>query len=82
VKEKLVKFGMIGTGAVAQAIASRLVGAGHPVTLSSRHGPASLQDTLKSLVVGVMSWRRARWPRAGGVQGGANGWPGCRVTYF
>ena len=44
-----MRFGMIGAGAVAQAISGHLVAAGHPVTLAGRHGPVGLQDTIARL---------------------------------
>lgn len=43
------KVGIIGAGAIGQALARQFVGAGYSVVLSNRRGPASLTDAVRQL---------------------------------
>ena len=44
-----MKFGTIGAGTIAQALARHLVTAGHPVVLSNSRGPSTLKDVVANL---------------------------------
>ncbi|MDY7562569.1 NAD(P)-binding domain-containing protein [Pseudomonas sp. 10B1] len=44
-----MKFGFIGSGRVAQAVAKYLVAAGHQVLMSNSRGPGSLSDIIHQL---------------------------------
>lgn len=44
-----MKFGTIGAGTIAQAIAHHLVTGGHRVTLSNSRGPSTLDDVVSDL---------------------------------
>lgn len=46
-------IGIIGAGAMAQALAVRLLAGGHTVVLSNRRGPASLDDVVAGLGPGA-----------------------------
>jgi len=48
-----VTIGILGGGAIAQALATRLVAGGFTVLLSNRRGPDSLRDVVASLGPGV-----------------------------
>ncbi|MFD4639475.1 NADPH-dependent F420 reductase [Lentzea sp. NPDC058436] len=83
-----MRFGTIGAGAVAQAIARHLVSAGHEVTLSNSRGP----DTLLDVVAGLGPSARAGtveeaaaadvvflavpWPLVGDALAGLSSWDG------
>ena len=44
-----MKLGIIGAGSLAQAVARRVIAAGHSVVLSNRHGPATLRGIVARL---------------------------------
>lgn len=46
-------IGIIGAGAIAQALARRLIAAGYPIILSNRRGPASLEPVVADLGPGA-----------------------------
>src|ERR1700726_2329382 len=44
-----MKYGTIGAGTIAQALARHLIAAGHPVTLSNSRGPDTLTDLITDM---------------------------------
>lgn len=50
-----MKYGVIGAGKVALAIARKLLAQGHEVALASRRGPAALADTVDALGAGAQA---------------------------
>ena len=44
-----MKIGIIGAGAIGQAVAKQVVTAGHEALLSNSHGPDSLRDVVREL---------------------------------
>jgi predicted dinucleotide-binding enzyme len=44
-----MKYGTIGAGTIAQALARHLIGAGYPVTLSNSRGPDTLTDLITDM---------------------------------
>jgi predicted dinucleotide-binding enzyme len=83
-----VRFGTIGAGAVAQAIAGHLVTAGHTVTLSNSRGPDTLLDvvaqlgpsagaaTVEEAATADMVFLTVRWPQVGEALAGLPPWDG------
>lgn len=51
----LVTIGILGAGAIAQALTTRLLAGGYSVVLSNRRGPASLESLVGSLGPGAMA---------------------------
>ncbi|MBN9791539.1 NADP oxidoreductase [Pseudonocardia sp. TMWB2A] len=83
-----MRFGTIGAGTVAQAVAGHLVAAGHAVTLSNSRGPGSLRDVVARLGPSAgaapvdeaaradMVFLTVPWPRVGDALAGLPPWDG------
>jgi 8-hydroxy-5-deazaflavin:NADPH oxidoreductase len=84
----VVNFGTIGAGVIAQAIAGRLVAAGHKVTLSNSRGPDTVLDVVTQLgplasaataeeaAAADMVFLTVRWPQVGDALAGLPPWRG------
>ncbi|MFI9531649.1 NADPH-dependent F420 reductase [Nocardia fusca] len=57
-KEKWMRIGILGAGAIGTAVATRLLAGGHEVVLSNSRGPQSLADTVAGLGPGASAGSR------------------------
>ncbi|MFD4675343.1 NADPH-dependent F420 reductase [Lentzea sp. NPDC058450] len=83
-----MRFGTIGAGTIAQAVAHHLVTAGHEVTLSNSRGPDTILDvvtrlgplaraaTAEEAATADMVFLTVPWPRVGDALAGLSSWDG------
>ncbi|MGA9858364.1 MAG: NADPH-dependent F420 reductase [Solirubrobacteraceae bacterium] len=62
-----MQIGIIGAGRIGQAAATRLVAAGHEVTIANSRGPQTLAELVASLGAGVRAGTAAQAAESGDV---------------